>query len=48
MAAFEWIVYAQRMVYVLDYVPTKRAQWELLSQQMTINVLFGGKVSRLA
>lgn len=34
MAAFERIVYAQRMVFVLELVPNERAHHEFLSYQM--------------
>lgn len=38
MATFKWIIPAQRMVFVLDSVPTEWARQELLKHQMIGNI----------
>lgn len=37
MTAFKWIIYAQRMVFSLDSIPTQRKYRELISHQMISN-----------
>lgn len=39
MATFKWIVHTQKMVFMLDLVPNKRAQSEFLSHQKIGNAL---------
>lgn len=39
MAAFKWIIHAERMVYMMDVVTMERSHWELVSHQMVKNTL---------
>lgn len=39
MMTFKWIVYAQRMVYMIDFMPTEWEWWDFLSHQMIDNTL---------
>lgn len=39
MVAFKWIVHAQRVVHVMDLIPTERVLWKLVNHQKISNAL---------